>query len=216
MNGAGYVTRDSGPRGASYSVVVPPGFIRIPGGAGPETALAAVLDQLYETSPGPEFETRFVEALRRIGDADVHHAVLDSYITAGPVPDAGVACSIVFAAVPVTRSAHSDLDRLLLARVAAGATPTVVGGDPAVSWELEAAAPHERERVLRRRAVLARVVGHDHLLVSIVLTVVADEAPETRGREEVADAFVELFDAVLTTVRWRDDGGRLITDRPVE
>jgi len=32
----------------------------------------------------------------------------------------------------------------------------------------------------------------------------------------VADAFVELFDAVLTTVRWRDDGGRLITDRPVE
>ena len=44
MKGARYVTRDSGARGASYSVVVPPGFIRIPGGAGPETALAAVLD----------------------------------------------------------------------------------------------------------------------------------------------------------------------------
>lgn len=210
------MARSSGARGASYSIVVPPGFVRIPGGAGPETALSMVLDQLGETSPDPEFETRFVDALRRVGEADVHHAVLDAYITAGPVPDAGVACSVVFAAVPVTRSEHSDLDRLLLARIAGGATPTVVGGDPAVSWELGSTASHEPQRVLRRRAVLARVAGHDHLLVSIVLTVVADATQRGEGRGEVAEAFVELFEAILTTVRWRDDRGRLITERPIE
>jgi hypothetical protein len=214
MSGARYVSRDSGARGASYSVVVPPGFVRIPGGAGPETALATVLDQLGETHPAPEFRTRFVDALRRAGEADAHHAVLDSYITAGPVPDVGVACSVVFAAVPTVPSQHSDLDRLLLARVAAGATAVVVGGDPAVTWELETRAPHDPGRVLRRRAVLARVVGHDHLLVSIVLTVVADARDDSPARGEVADAFVELFEAVLTTVRWRDEAGRLITDRP--
>jgi hypothetical protein len=120
---------------------------------------------------------------------------------------------------------HSDLDRLLLARVAAGATAVVVGGDPAVTWELETRAPSETEtetetepesgsgRVLRRRAVLARVVGQENLLVSIVLTVVADTGPYTAGRHEVVDAFTELFDAMLTTVRWRDGAGRLITDR---
>jgi len=215
MSGTRYVGRDSGARGASYSVVVPPGFVRIPGGAGPETALALVREQLPEVEPSPEFETRFVDALRRAGEADTHHAVLDSYITAGPLPDVGVACSIVFAAVPTIPSEHSDLDRSLLARVAAGATATAVGGDPAVTWELETQAPHERDRVLRRRAVLSRVVGQDDLLISIVLTVVADTGPDVPGRGEVADALVELFEAVLTTVRWRDEQGRLITDRPV-
>jgi hypothetical protein len=214
VSGARYVSRGSGAVGASYSVVVPPGFLRIPGGAGPETALALVTEQLGESDLGAEFETRFVDALRRVGEADRHHVVLDSYVTAGPVPDVGVACSIVFAAVPTVSGPHSDLDRLLLSRVAAGATAAAVGGDPAVTWELETRAPDGPEHVLRRRVVLARVVGHDHLLVSIVLTVVADARDDSPARGEVADAFVELFEAVLTTVRWRDEAGRLITDRP--
>jgi hypothetical protein len=212
---AGYVRRGADSRGASYSVVVPPGFIRIPGGASPETALALVLDQLAVTEALPEFETRFVDAMRRAGEADAHHAVLDTFVTAGPLSDVGVACSVVFAAVLTVASEHSDLDRLLLARISGGASALVVGGDPAVAWELEAPVLAEPERVLRRRAVLSRVVGHDDLLVSIVCTVVGDEGPELPRRREVADALVELFDAMLTTVRWRDDRGLLITDRPV-
>ncbi|WP_209561659.1 hypothetical protein [Frigoribacterium sp. PvP032] len=218
MSGARYVSRSSGAVGASYSVVVPPGFVRIPGGASPAAALAFVQDQLgdVDVDAGHGFETRFVDALRRVGEADEHHAVLDSFVTCGAVPDVGVACSIVFAAVPTVPGPHSDLDRLLLARIAAGATGVDVGGDPAVTWELDRPAPAGPgpEHALRRRAVLARVVGHDHLLVSIVLTVVADTGGDTPARREVADAFVELFEAVLTTVRWRDEAGRLITDRP--
>lgn len=215
MTRAGYVRRRPDSRGASYSVVVPPGFVRIPGGAGPETALALVLDQLPVTEALPEFETRFVDAMRRVGEADAHHAVLDTFVTAGPLSGVGVACSVVFAALPTLASEHSDLDRLLLARVAAGATALVVGGDPGVTWELETRALAGPEKVLRRRAVLARVVGNDDLLVSIVCTVVGEGGPEAPERREVADALVELFDAMLTTVRWRDDRGRLITDRPV-
>jgi hypothetical protein len=212
---AGYVRRGTDSRGASYSVVVPPGFVRIPGGAGPETALALVLDQLPVTEALPEFETRFVDAMRRVEEVDAHHAVLDTFVTEGPLSGVGVACSVVFAIVPTLASEHRDLDRLLLARVAAGATALVVGGDPAVTWEPETRPLAGAEKVLRRRAVLARVVGNDDLLVSIVCTVVGERGPEVPEQREVADALVELFDAMLTTVRWRDDRGRLITDRPV-
>ena len=157
MSGARYVSRSSGAVGASYSMVVPPGFVRIPGGASPAAALAAVQDQLGDADAGHGFETRFVDALCRVGEADVHQAVLDSFVTCGAVPVVGVACSIVFAAVPTVPSPHSDLDRLLLARIAAGATGVDVGGDPAVTWELETRAPDVPEHVLRRRVVLAGI-----------------------------------------------------------
>ena len=243
MSAAGYVGRTAGTVAASYSIVVPPGFVRVPGGLDAREAAAVVAAQLGEPPASetgaatPDWRLRFGSALGRALAADVHGRVLDSYLTAGPLPGTDVVCSIVVATVPVTRSGHADLDRLLLRRVAThGAEAFVLAGDPAVVWDgfggdtASGGKSDGGEGVasltpLRRRTVLARIAGHDDRLISLVLTVGAaasgeaspgdvdaDTDADARGR--IADALVDVFDAMVSTFRWRDAESRLVTDRP--
>jgi len=246
VSAAGYVGRTAETVATSYSIVVPPGFVRVPGGVEAPVAVQAVATQLGElpgvgTAPAPEdWRLRFGSALERALAADVDGHVLDSYLSAGPLPGTDIVCSVVVAAVPVTRSEHADLDRLLLHRVAThGATPRVLAGDPAVVWDdPDAGSPSPTSggtrppgtsdlTPLRRRTVLARVAGHDDRLLTLVLTVgsaaapgpaPADAAGESdldSARTRIADALVDVFDAMLSTFRWRDAAGRLVTDRPL-
>jgi hypothetical protein len=248
MSGAGYVGRTAGTVAASYSIVVPPGFVRVPGGMDAPDAAAFVAAQLgdqpdsgTEATPG-DWRLRFGSVLTSALAADVNGRVLDSYLSAGPLPGTHIVCSIVVATVPVTRSEHADLDRLLLRRVAThGATPLVLAGDPAVVWDdptSEAppqgahAAPDDATDLtpLRRRTVLARVAGHDDRLVTLVLTIGSAQAratasggsatetetePDADARTRIVDALTDVFDAMLSTFRWRDAEGRLVTDRPL-
>lgn len=241
MSAAGYVGRTAGTVAASYSIVVPPGFVRVPGGLdAPEATavVAAQLGELAESEAGAataDWRLRFGSALGRALSADVHGQVLDSYLSTGPLPGTDIVCSIVVATVPVTRSGHADLDRLLLRRVAThGAEPFVLAGDPAVVWDdfdSDTASGGTGDRSdgvvgltpLRRRTVLARIAGHDDRLISLVLTVGvaarAEAAPgdadaDARGR--IADALVDVFDAMVSTFRWRDAESRLVTDRPLD
>lgn len=242
MSAAGYVGRTAGTVAASYSIVVPPGFVRVPGGLDAQEAAAVVAAQLGEPpasetgAASQDWRLRFGSALGRALAADVHGRVLDSYLTTGPLPGTDVVCSIVVATMPVTRSGHADLDRLLLRRVAThGADPFVLAGDPAVVWNdsgVDTASGGERDgrdgvgglAPLRCRTVLARIAGHDDRLISLVLTVGvaarAEAAPgdvdvdvDARGR--IADALVDVFDAMVSTFRWRDAESRLVTDRPL-
>ena len=246
MSGSGYVGRTAGTVATSYSIVVPPGFIRVPGGMEAPDAAAFVAAQLGDqpdpgTGKAPDdWQLRFGSALGRALAADVQGRVLDSYLSAGPLPGTDIVCSIVVATVPVTRSEHADLDRLLLRRVAThGAAPFVLAGDPAVVWDDPAAeaspqgthaAPDETADLtpLRRRTVLARVAGHDDRLVTLVLTIGSAQAGVTASGESatepqqdadsptrIVDALTEVFDAMLSTFRWRDAEGRLVTDRPL-
>ena len=48
MSGPGYVGRTAGTVAASYSIVVPPGFVRVPGGMDAPDAAAFVAAQLGE------------------------------------------------------------------------------------------------------------------------------------------------------------------------
>jgi hypothetical protein len=234
---------------ASYSIVVPPGFVRVLGGLDAGDAVAAVAAQLGEqpdlgTVPAPEdWRLRFGSAFERALAADVHGRVLDSYLSAGPLPGTDIVCSIVVATVPVTRSGHADLDRLLLRRVVThGADPFLLAGDPAVVWddlagdtpsldgdtasvaESDGRGPVAGLDVLRRRSVLARVAGHDDRLISLVLTIGSATAAEAASGEihgdadargRIVDALVDVFDAMVSTFRWRDAESRLVTDRPL-
>jgi hypothetical protein len=223
---------------ASYSIVVPPGFVRVPGGIDAPDAAAFVASQVGDqpdsgTATTPDdWRLRFGSALGRALAADVDGRVLDSYLSAGPLPGTDIVCSIVVATVPVTRSEHADLDRLLLRRVAThGAAPFVLAGDPAVVWddarpavspESTCATGDETADLtpLRRRAVLARIAGRDDRLLTLVLTIgsataAAAKETDTTGRTPIVDALVEVFDAMLSTFRWRDTEGRLVTDRPL-
>ena len=246
MSGPGHVGRTAGTVAASYSIVVPPGFVRVPGGMDAPDAAAFVAEQLGDQpAPGTgtapdDWRMRFGSALGRALAADVNGRVLDSYLSAGPLPGTDIVCSIVVASLPVTRSEHADLDRLLLRRVAThGAAPIVLAGDPAVVWDDPAAeapqqgslaAPDEAADLtpLRRRTVLARVAGHDDRLLTLVLTIGSAQAgatasgesatetePDADARARIVDALTDVFDAMLSTFRWRDAEGRLVTDRPL-
>ena len=246
MSGPGYVGRTAGTVAASYSIVVPPGFVRVPGGMDAPDAAAFVAEQLGDQpAPGTgtapdDWRLRFGSALGRALAADVNGRVLDSYLSAGPLPGTDIVCSIVVASVPVTRTPHADLDRLLLRRVAThGAAPIVLAGDPAVVWTDPAAeAPAQDDRAapdevadltpLRRRTVLTRVAGHDDRLLTLVLTIGsatdasaapgdadADAGSDIDARTRIVDAVTDVFDAMLSTFRWRDAEGRLVTDRPL-
>ncbi|ROS50495.1 hypothetical protein [Frigoribacterium sp. PhB24] len=238
MSGAGYVGRTVGTVAASYSIVVPPGFVRVPGEMTAPDAAAFVAAQLGDppapgTATAPDdWRLRFGSALGRALAADGHGRVMDSYLSGGPLPGTDIVCSIVVATVPVTRSEHADLDRLLLRRVATqGANPIVLAEDPAVVWDDSggAFAPGSRNArldgpraltPLRRRTVLARIAGHDDRLISLVLTVgsATPDAPDegdADAQARVVGALTDVFDAMLSTFRWRDAGGRLVTDRPL-
>ena len=246
MSGPGRVGRTAGTVAASYSIVVPPGFVRVPGGMDAPDAVAFVAVQLGEQpdlgteATVDDWRLRFGSALASALAADANGRVLDSYLSAGPLPGTDIVCSIVVASLPVTRSEHADLDRLLLRRVAThGAAPIVLAGDPAVVWDDPAAeappqgalaAPDEAADLtpLRRRTVLARVAGHDDRLVTLVLTIGSAQAgatasgesatetePDADARARIVDALTDVFDAMLSTFRWRDAEGRLVTDRPL-
>lgn len=142
MSGTGYGVRTAGTVAASYSIVVPPGFVRVPGGVEPAEAAAAVAAQLGDqpeagTATAPDdWRLRLGSALERALAADADGRLLDSYLSAGPLPGTDIVCSIVVATVPVTRAEHADLDCLLLRRVAThGASPLILAGDPAVVWD---------------------------------------------------------------------------------
>lgn len=204
----------------SYLLMKPPGFVHVPGGVQAEVALDAVVRQLGDAEVTPEFENAFGAALSSVVEADGAGVVLDSFVTAGPLQETGMTASIVVASVPVRDGSDADLDRLLLGRVTRGADALAVGGEPAVAWDDEPpsqprAGAQPNGRVLRRRTALSRVTGADDVLVSLVLMVVeAREVGLDQGvTRQIADALVELFDAVLTTVRWVDDHGRVLSDR---
>lgn len=225
MTAPRWVRRGPGVVGEGYAIMVPRGWVQIPGRLRPEMAFDAVVDQLGSVLGGEvpsEFSQRVGSGLIEARTADAAGSVIDSFVTAGPLPGTGTTASVVVSVVPVTPRSSDDLDRLLIGRVARGATALGVGGEPAVVWDesLGHGPPRASSgRVVRRRTALSRVTGRLDRLASATLTVLEDSegdpAPSIprEDHEAVADALVGLFDAMLTTVRWLDAEGRVITGR---
>jgi hypothetical protein len=219
-------TASGGPVADAYAMAVPRTFVRV-------TTPGEIV-----TPPGSHLEAvqwaQFEQMRARLSESSPQRGmdglVLDAFVTAGRMPGLDGTASVLVTLVPTAPGAGADLDRLLLARVARGAEAMVVGHEAAVAWNGDrdgTRAEVADDRVLRRRTVLARVAGSDCLMASFTLTVVSGRAaaglglasqPRPRRLDEesieVADALVELFDAMMTTVRWLDDQGRVITDRP--
>lgn len=205
---------DQGAR--AYCLVVPPGFIRIPGDA--STAPEDVLEQLAFEGEVPASTDEFVTFLNEVESHDPHRLVQESYVAVSDAFATDVHCSFVVARLPVKDPTRGDLDSLLLSRVRRGATATSLGGEPAVVWESDAGdvrtVGSRRSRLLRRRTVLGRIRGSRLALIAVSLTVTAPARDERPDDDTVAAAFAELFDAVVTTFRWIDGQGAVISDRP--
>lgn len=216
-----YTSRGPHVRARSYRLAVPPAVVRLPG-------IAALRDVLHLTGrePGEAERERVLrraqhaatspEALARVG------TVLDTYVTAGPVPGCGVGLSIVVTAAPAQGTSRHVPPRVAF-ETAGDARSLTVGGEPAIC--VASPGPSARSpsagagRVLRAKTILSCVPGDDDTVISFALLVAQLDgaaSPEVSDieTEAVADALVELFDAMMTTVRWLDEQGRVITDRP--
>jgi len=226
MRGLVSETASGGPVADAYAMAVPRTFVRV---TSPREIVTPPGSHL-EAAQWAQFEQMRARLSKSSPQRGLDGLVLDAFVTAGRIPGLDGTASVLVTLVPIAPSAGADLDRLLLARVARGAEAMVVGHEPAVAWNGDrdgARAEVVDDRVLRRRTVLARVAGSDCLMATFTLTVVSGRAAAGLGLAsqprpgrpeeesiEVADALVELFDAMMTTVRWLDDQGRVITDRP--
>jgi hypothetical protein len=207
-----------------YSIAVPAGWVRIPGGIGSEHAAQhAVAEALGAGAPEGSWTTELGSQLRTFLEADSLGLVLDSYVPAGGVPGTSLSCCVVVTAVQVEAAPNGDLDDLLLAQLATHRGQLLdIAGAPAVRWwEREAPAEGlqpQGVRTLGARVVLTRVPERSDLLLMLRLTVATrTEAPhdadDVAGEQVVVDALGILFDAMCASVQWRSrEGDHLVVE----
>jgi hypothetical protein len=214
-----FVPRAGGARGISYRLAVPPGVLRLPGHVLDQLPLIEA--QLDRADLAAEVG-RAVAALSASGPLAATN-VLDSYVTAGVLPDCGLAMSVVVSATSLSQEKRHGMTADFAHRGGPGRAALTVGGEAAVVLEAPLSTAGRPVtggmRVLRAKTVISCVPGDDDVLISFAVMVAQLEggaSPDTSEDETqaVADALVELFDAMMTTVRWLDDQGRVITDRP--
>ncbi|WP_423922294.1 hypothetical protein ACPEEZ_02475 [Frigoribacterium sp. 2-23] len=205
---------------ASYSMVVPPGFVRVPGGdvaAGAEALLSHLPPDVAQDA-SLVMEVR--AGLANVVAADTARAVLDAFVVPGSIPGVELACSVVVSLLVVPSAQRADLDEHLLRLVTSrGATACSIGGDPAVVWDdrkLRGDRSTGEYRVVARRSAVSRLAGMEDHLMSIVLTVASarlevDLSEDDRAGEGlIVDAMRALFDSMLASMRWLDDEGQVL------
>ncbi|QFR94972.1 hypothetical protein [Streptomyces tsukubensis] len=197
------------PRG--YELVLPPEWARIPMRSGTREAVRAIVDDAFSRLPadtppdrvGPyrrELERRLNDAVEEARRAEA----LDLYLPLERMHGIAVAASIVVSemnfpdevAVDPSAVAH----RLLEAPGRAGRTSAVeVDEVPGVRTERTAKAGQDGSELASRRVDYVVPVPDDPgRWVSVVFSTVGAGQPD----DELADLFVELFDAMMSTFRW--------------
>jgi len=198
----------------SYSLSIPVGWIRVPGGLDRDSTLEAVqgqVDDVDGAAPGwrGEVGSLLDEAFR----ADTGRRVLDAYVPQGALPGTRVTCTLVVSVVDLGPPG-GDPDRLLLHRAASrGGELLDLDGSPAVRW----AEPTGRARPatpagvheLARDHVLARVPGRSDLLLGLTTTVACGDPCEGAAPSSEAQQLVEalrlLFAAVVRSFTWVEE-----------
>lgn len=215
------MTASTEPR--SYSLVLPPGWQRLSLGPQAEAEVRALLDVAFTGVPrdrAAPFRRELEKILlAQVAKARAEHG-LDLYLPVRGTRGRPVPASFVVAhVVPDQLSADSAADvatvellaALLDGRAADGGRLDVeVAGAPAVRIEdVQAPSlrpPFEVERPSRRVHYVVPVPGGGAGLLMVSFSTALTEAPTgSDGRVEprLSDALVDLFDAVMTTLRWR-------------
>ncbi|PFG41284.1 hypothetical protein ATJ97_3832 [Georgenia soli] len=193
---------------SGFTIVVPPGWARIPVGKGSREAVTAVLDRTFAGVQDPRaagLRRQLHTALTRQIRAAAARGGVELYLPVERVHGVTVPASVV---VSMPRlDPGEDPGEVLLAVVARrpGAEVVEIGGAPAV-------------RTLDQQDATGTAgVGEDGAPARRQLTFfIAEEGPGARyavvtasilegpgsGGSAVADAITELVDAMLTTFRW--------------
>lgn len=188
-----------------YTLVLPPGWSRVPLRRDTEKAIAKILDRSFEVLPRDKVASlrREMELrLRELAGQARENCGLDLYLPTERMGDVTVTASFVVAEMSFGSAERVDPGMLVVRLVADSEHTTAV--------ELAGTAGTRNEHVA---AADAERVEHASRRVDYVLPVPADPARwlvvsfSTLGAgdptDEFADLLVELFDVIMTTFRWR-------------
>lgn len=191
---------------SGYTLVLPPGWSRIPLRRGTERAITEILDRSFAGLPRDK-----VVALRRelhlrlqdLAGRARESSGLDLYLPTEQMHGVTATASFVVAEMSLFSAEPVD-PTLLVARLVADSQQTIaveVAGTSGTRTEHVAAADVERgvEYASRRVDYVLPVPAEKDRWVVVSFSTLGAGDPT----DELAQLLVELFDAIMTTFRWR-------------
>lgn len=195
----------------SFTIVLPPGWSRIPVGKGSASAIRRILDRAAGRSDDPRtagVRRRLERTLTQQVEAAQERSGVEMYLPTEKVHGITVPASVLVSA-PRVAEGTDPMDTLLaVAARGDGAEVVDIGGAPAV----------RTERILAPRSIGQGFDGSVPLTRQVVYFL-ADPSDRSRylvlsaqviqgevpGAQAMGDAVVDLVDAMVSTFRWADD-----------
>lgn len=204
MNADAEVAAAEVPSVNGYTLVLPPGWTRIPLRSGTDATIAAILDRASAGRSRDELATLRRELqvrLRALTAAARENNGLDLYLPIDQVHGFTVGASFVVAEVEF--GSVDPLDpALVVARLASSGDASAIVVDGVAGSRTESIAPPDSVRDApfgsRRVDYELPVPGDGDQWVLVSFSTVGQGDP----RDDLADLLVELFDAIMTTFRW--------------
>ena len=193
-------------RAIGYSLVLPSPWKRIPLVGSTKAAIRKVLDEAFASLPRDtvapyrlEVEQRLTKAIaqaRQTGGKDL-------YLPIGPKRDSVISASFVVSDFPLAFPAGADPDGLaaMLAAAEEGSRKVTVADGPAVRMERTAGPNLEAgiEFGSRRVVYIISTPGSPATWMSVAFSTLGAGDPD----DEFAKLLVQLFDAIVSTLRWK-------------
>lgn len=189
-----------------YTLVLPPGWARIPLRRGIDKAITTMLNRSFEGLPRDQVASLRRELqlrLRELAGRARENCGLDLYVPTERMGEVTATASFVVAELSLVSAQQLD-PAMLVARL-------VAGSEQATAVELAGTAGTRTEHVAA--ADFGQEVEHASRRVDYAVPVPADPdrwiivSFSTLGAGDPTDGFadllVELFDAIMTTFRWR-------------
>lgn len=193
--------------GTGFRLVLPPGWVRIPLRQDSDQAIDAILEPKFAGLPtdryGPVRAELRKRILAQVATARANHGI-DLYLPIEQIGGVTVAASVVAGIVgfPASESATAEDVLVQLAARTEGARVTEVDGAGAVRSErvvpAEDGGDDARGFGSRRVDYVAAIPDESDRWLTLSFSTLADGDPTG----PVADLLVELFDAIVGTLRW--------------
>jgi hypothetical protein len=197
-----------------YMLLLPPGWRRIPVGE-PEPTIRDILDTTFAGLPADRYGPFRRELHRLLRDqvaAARDASGLDLYLPVDTMRGVPVAASFVVSQLPPGAAPPQDV-LTSLALHEGDPQPVQVAGQPGLRVDRVVESDPERQLgadfASRRVHYIVPVPGDGGWLLLAFSAVRADEALPGDAEGEVVtltDILVDLFDAIVTTLRWSTDG----------
>lgn len=189
-----------------YTLVLPPGWSRVPLRRGTENAIDGILDRTFAGLPRDQVASARRELqlrLRDLAEQAREHAGLDLYVPTERMGEVTVTASFVVAEMSLVRAEQVDPQMLVARLVADSEHTSAVELSETLGTRTEHVADADTEQGVEHASrrvdyVLPVPADPDRWLIVSFSTLGAGDP-----NDEFAELLVELFDAIMTTFRWK-------------